>query len=173
VNTRARTVEPIVSSAHLADGGLPALSEFEFGLILVSNAFQRWLVRGMAAAGLADLSPVDVMVLHSVQHRSKPKRLADLCFVLNIEDTHVISYSVKKLERLKLVSSRKQGKEKLIAATPAGTQACERYKAIREALLVDPVASLGLDPASMSRIAGQMRTLSGYYDQAARGAASM
>ncbi|WP_342641476.1 winged helix DNA-binding protein [Rhodoligotrophos ferricapiens] len=164
---------PIVSSAHLASGALPVLSEFEFGLILVSHAFQRWMVRAMAAAGLPDLSAIDVLVLHSVQHRSKAKRLADLCFVLNIEDTHVVSYSVKKLERLKFVSSHRQGKEKFISATPAGTKACERYKAIREALLVQPVASLGLDEASMSRIAAQMRTLSGYYDQAARAAASL
>ncbi|MFY0022575.1 hypothetical protein ABTQ05_21850, partial [Acinetobacter baumannii] len=31
----AATLGPIVSSAHLASGAIPALSEFEFGLILV------------------------------------------------------------------------------------------------------------------------------------------
>ncbi|WP_414472120.1 winged helix DNA-binding protein [Microvirga sp. M2] len=164
---------PIVSSAHLASGGLPALSEFEFGLILASHAFHRWIVRGMAAAGLPDLSPIDIFVLHSVLHRSKPKRLADICLVLNIEDTHVVSYSVKKLERLKLVASKKAGKEKLISATEAGSRACEEYRAIRETLLVGPVASLGLEMETLSRLASQMRTLSGYYDQAARAAASL
>ncbi|MCA3674350.1 MAG: transcriptional regulator, partial [Methylobacterium sp.] len=39
---------PIVSSAHLASGASPSLSEFEFGLILVSHAFERWMVRCMA-----------------------------------------------------------------------------------------------------------------------------
>jgi hypothetical protein len=38
---------PVVSSAHLASGALPVLSEFEFGLILVSHAFHRWMIRGM------------------------------------------------------------------------------------------------------------------------------
>lgn len=164
---------PIVSSAHLASGGLPALSEFEFGLILASHAFHRWIVRGMAAAGLSDLSPTDIFVLHSIHHRSKPKRLADICLVLNIEDTHVVTYSLKKLERLKLVASSRAGKEKLISATEAGSKACERYRALREALLVGPVASLGLEPETLSRLASQMRTLSGYYDQATRSAASL
>ena len=35
---------PIVSSAHLADSALPALSELEFGLILSGHAFERWMV---------------------------------------------------------------------------------------------------------------------------------
>jgi predicted MarR family transcription regulator len=47
--TRSKAIGPIVSSAHLADNANPALSEFEFGLILASNAFQRWIVRCMAA----------------------------------------------------------------------------------------------------------------------------
>lgn len=42
---------PIVSSAHLAAGAMPALSELEFGLILLGHAFNRWMVRCAAAAG--------------------------------------------------------------------------------------------------------------------------
>ena len=43
---------PIVSSAHLASGAMPALSELEFGLILLGHAFERWMVRCAAAAGV-------------------------------------------------------------------------------------------------------------------------
>ena len=92
---------PVVSSAHLAAGAMPALSEFEFSTIMLSHAFERWIIRCMAAAGVSDMSPVDVMVLHTVHHRSKAKRLADICLVLNIEDTHVVSYPIKKLKVLK------------------------------------------------------------------------
>ncbi len=35
---------PIVSSAHLAAGAMPSLSELEFGLILLGHAFERWMV---------------------------------------------------------------------------------------------------------------------------------
>jgi len=164
---------PVVSSAHLAAGALPSLSEFEFGAIMVSHAFDRWMVRCMAAAGVADMSPVDVLVLHSVYHRGKAKRMADICLVLNIEDMHVVSYAIKKLSRLKLVASRMHGKEKIISVTDAGAQACQRYHEIREALLVRSVGTMGLDQQALSRIAAQMRVLSGHYDQAARAAASL
>ncbi|OYX11500.1 MAG: hypothetical protein B7Z15_11695 [Rhizobiales bacterium 32-66-8] len=54
---------PIVSSGHLAAGAMPALSEFEFAMNMTVHAFQRWMVRCMAAAGMPDLSPLDVLVL--------------------------------------------------------------------------------------------------------------
>jgi predicted MarR family transcription regulator len=164
---------PIVSSGHLASGALPALSEFEFGMIMLNHAFQRWMVRCMAAAGVPDLSPFDVLVLHNVNHRAKPKRLADICLVLNVEDTHVVNYSLKKLEKLKLVKGARAGKEKVVSATAAGQQACERYKAVREALLVPSVLGAGVDPKRVSALAAELRTLSGHYDQAARAAASL
>ena len=132
-------IGPIVSSAHLAAGALPGLSEVEFGLILAGHAFDRWMVRCMGAAGVPDLSAVEVLVLHTVRHRDRPKKLADICLVLGIEDTHVVSYAVKKLALAGLVTSKKAGKEKLVVATKAGADACQRYHEIRERLLVKPV----------------------------------
>lgn len=164
---------PIVSSGHLAAGAMPALSEFEFALSMTVHAFHRWMVRCMAAAGLPDLSPLDVLVLHNVNHRGKAKRLADICLVLNIEDTHIVNYSLKKLERLKLLKGGRKGKEKTVTVTPAGEEACKRYAQIREQLLVKSALATGLDPARLSEIAAAMRSLSGQYDQAARAAASL
>jgi predicted MarR family transcription regulator len=164
---------PIVSSAHLAGGQSPALSEFEFGLILASHAFERWMTRCMAAAGVKDLSPLDVLVLHSINHRGRAKKLADICLVLNVEDTHIVSYSLKKLERLKLIKSGRAGKEKTATITPAGEAACLAYRDIREALLVKTMRSLGLDEAALQVLGEKLRALSGHYDQAARSAASL
>jgi predicted MarR family transcription regulator len=164
---------PIVSSGHLAAGAMPALSEFEFGAIMTIHAFHRWMVRCMAAAGVSDLSPLDVLVLHNVNHRGKPKRLSDICLVLNIEDTHLVTYALKKLERLKLVKSLKEGKEKVVTVTAAGDQACQRYFRVREALLVRSVLAAGIDSEAISGMAEKMRSLSGQYDQAARAAASL
>lgn len=164
---------PIVSSGHLAAGAMPALSEIEFACVMYGHAFQRWIVRCMAAAGLADLSALDVLVLHHVNHRAKPKTLADICLVLNIEDTHTVAYALKKLERAKLIRSGRRGKEKLALATPAGEAACRRYAEVREALLVESVLSSGLDGPMLSEMARRLRSLSGHYDQAARAAASL
>lgn len=164
---------PIVSSGHLASGAMPALSEFEFALSMTVHAFHRWMLRGMTASGLADLTPMDVLVLHNVNHRGKPKRLADICLILNIEDTHVVNYALKKLERLGLIKGGRKGKEKTAAVTPAGEEACRRYAQVREQLLVKSVLASGIDPQRLSEIAAAMRSLSGQYDQAARAAASL
>ena len=80
----AATSGPIVSSAHLVSPQSAEMSEFEFGLIVAGNAFHRWVVHCMAAAGLKDLMPLDVLVLHHVTHRARDKRLADICFIMNV-----------------------------------------------------------------------------------------
>ncbi|WP_281977796.1 winged helix DNA-binding protein [Pseudorhizobium flavum] len=164
---------PIVSSGHLASGALPALSEIEFGLIMLNHAFNRWMVRCMAAAGVPDLSPVDILVLHNINSRNKPKTLADICLVLNIEDTHVVTYALKKLERMKLIKSGRRGKEKLVMVTEAGADYCARYKAMRESLLVNSVLATEVSADTLSEVAARLRALSGHYDQAARAAASL
>lgn len=160
----------IVSSAHLAEGSLPEVSELEFGLIIAGNAFERWTVRAMAAAGHPELSALDVLVLHRVRHRDRAKKLADICLVLNVEDTHTVNYAVKKLSRAGLVSEGRQGKEKIVEITPNGVETCERYKAIRETLLLNAVSESGLDPEQISRLSAILRSMSGQYDQAARAA---
>lgn len=166
-------IGPIVSSAHLAAGGLPALSEFEFGLILASHAFHRWMVRCAAAAGVSGLSPLEVLILHTVNHRGRAKRMADIALVLNVEDAHLVTYAVKKLEAAGLVAGEKIGKEKAVSVTAEGETVCRRYHEVREALLVAGVNAFGTDPSELSKIAAEMRALSGLYDQATRAAASL
>jgi len=161
---------PVVSSAHLADGSFPQISEFEFGLTLANNAFQRWMVRAMATAGHPELSALDVLVLHSVYHRGRAKTLADICLVLNIEDTHTVNYAIKKLAKSGLVQEGRQGKEKIVSTTGEGAAVCERYREIREALLLRAVNELGFEPEQISRLSTLLRLMSGQYDQAARAA---
>ncbi|MCG6857974.1 MAG: winged helix DNA-binding protein [Salaquimonas sp.] len=166
-------IGPVVSAAHLAAGAMPALSELEFALNVTVNAYHRWMVRCSAAAGIAGLTATEVLVLHQVNHRGREKTLADLCLVMNVEDTHLINYAVKKLVTAGLVQTGKRGKEKTVAITKEGEAACARYHELREALLVKSVRSLGLDETEVSRLAGLLRALSGQYDQAARAAASL
>ncbi len=173
-----REGRPIVASAHLVSERAAELSEFEFGLITASNAFNRWIVRCMAAAGIAELGPLDVQVLHSVNHRERRKKLADICFVLNVEDSHTVTYALKKLARLGLIAGERSGKERLYATTQAGREACERYRQVREDCLIAALGSLATAGAEelnqeVGEAAALLRVLSGLYDQAARSAASL
>lgn len=162
-----------VSSAHLVSPRSQELSEFEFGLILVSNAFMRWVVRCMAAAGLKDLTPLDVLLLHHVNHRAREKKLADICFMINVEDTHVVAYALKKLVGMGLVQSEKRGKEVLFSTTQSGQDYITRYREVREACLVAALSKDGSENARLGEMAGFLRFLSGMYDQAARAATSL
>ncbi len=160
----------IVSSAHLVSEKTPELSEFEFGLIIATNAFNRWMVRCMRAAGVKDVTAIDVSVLHHVNHRRTEKRLSDVCFALNIEDSHIVSYSIRKLAGMGLVSSAKRGKEVFFATTEAGNEVCMRYRAVREACLVPGFSGEREENERLGEIARILRQLSGRYDQAARAA---
>ncbi len=169
---------PIVSSAHLVSEVSPELSEFEFGLIIAGHAFNRWVVRCMAAAGLKDLGALDVLVLHWVNHRGREKKLADICLALNVEDSHLVTYALKKLSKLGLIDRRRRGKEIFFSASEDGRAACVRYREVREACLI-----AALDPFTGGRVealnpeirkaAELLRALSGLYDQAARAATSL
>jgi predicted MarR family transcription regulator len=164
---------PIVSSAHLVSPRSAEMSEFEFGLIVAGNAFHRWITHCMSAAGLKDLTPLDVLVLHHVTHRARNKRLADICFIMNVEDTHLINYALKKLQNLAVVVSSKSGKDVTYASTEIGRGHVARYREIRESCLIDALnADDGLN-RDIGELARLLRLLSGIYDQAARSAASL
>ena len=171
VKPKAARTRGIVSSSHLVSPRSVELSEFEFGMIVAWNAFSRWAMRCMAAAGCPDLTITDVLVLHHLNHRERNKKLADICFVLNYEDTHVVAYSLKKLVAAGLVQAEKVGKEVIYRPAPAGEAAVRQYREVRETCLID-----NLDPernADIGEMARLLRTMSGMYDQAARAATSL
>jgi len=164
---------PIVSSAHLVSPHSAQMSEFEFGLIVAGNAFHRWVVHCMSAAGLKDLTALDVLVLHHVTHRARDKRLADIAFIMNVEDTHLINYSLKKLQGLGVVESSKNGKEVTYGPTESGKDFVTRYREIREGCLINALKADDALNHDIGELARLLRVLSGMYDQAARSAASL
>ena len=163
----------IVSSSHLAASQVPEASEFEFGLIVVGNAFNRWVVRCMAAAGLSGLTAMDVLVLHHVHHRARDKRLADIAFTLNIEDLHVVNYALKKLLAASVVETTKMGKEVLYRTNAQGKAFVEQYREIRERCLIAALSPEHGDGDTVAQTARVLRWMSGLYDQAARAATSL
>jgi hypothetical protein len=140
----AKSGPSIVSSSHLVSPRSAELSEFEFGLIVAWNAFSRWAVRCMAAAGVGELTITDVLLLHHVNHRARNKKLADICFVLNYEDTHVVAYSpLAVLDRPRRHLHRHRRPHALTAALHR--QAAEREPgAVRDAAVEGIRRLLGL-----------------------------
>ena len=163
----------IVSSRHLAEGEGWEASEFEFGLILAFNAFSRWMVRCMSAAEHAEMSPLEILVLHNVNHRGREKRLSDICFLLNIDDTHTVNYALRKLSKAGLIESEKRGKEVFYRTSGKGEALCNAYREIRKNCLLEGLARMEMSGEELSELGAHLRTLSGHYDQASRAASSL
>ena len=163
----------IVSSRHLADVEGWEASEFEFGLIIAFNAFSRWMVKCMAAAGHTDMGPLEILVLHNVNHRGRDKRLSDICFVLNIDDTHTVNYALRKLSKAELIISEKRGKEVFYSTSAAGAALCDQYRSVRERCLIDGLSRMDISGDELSAMGASLRALSGQYDQASRAASSL
>lgn len=163
----------IVSSRHLADGENWEASEIEYGMIIAYNAFSRWMTRCMSAAGNTDLTPLEILVLHNTNHRGRDKRLTDICFLLNIEDTHTVNYALRKLMKMELLISEKRGKEVFYSTSATGAKLCEAYREMRDRCFLDGLSRLDITGEEMREIAASLRALSGQYDQASRAAASL
>lgn len=88
--------------------------------------------------------------------------------MLNVEDTHVVSHSLRKLAGLGPVHGVRRGKEAFFSATDAGREVCMAYRDVREACLMPGFTGSAEDNAQIGELARLLRTLSGRYDQAAR-----
>ncbi|MFT6673856.1 MAG: putative MarR family transcription regulator [Sulfitobacter sp.] len=163
----------IVSSRHLAEGEGWEASELEYGMIIAYNAFNRWMSRCMAAAGNADLTPLEILVLHNTNHRGREKRLTDICFLLNIEDTHTVNYALRKLLKSSLIEAEKRGKEVFYRTSQAGSDLCEAYRAIRQTCLLEGLNRMDTSGDELRQVAASLRAMSGQFDQASRAAASL
>jgi len=144
------------------------LSEFEFSLIIVAFGFMRWVENCMEAARFRGLNSLDVLVLHTVNHRARGRRLAEVCMVLNIDDTHLVSYSLKKLVAAGLVEVLPTGRERHFETTPLGDEACIAYRKVREQFLVPSLSWLSGERNMLRDTGAFMRTMTAIYDQAGR-----
>ena len=147
--------------------------EVVYGMIIAYNAFSRWLTRCMAAAGKHELTPLEVLVLHNTNHHERDKRLTDICFLLNIEDTHTVNYALRKLMGMDLLVSEKRGKEVFYRTSSAGAELCEAYREVRDRCFLDSLRQLDITGEELRDIAAILRALSGQHDQASRAAASL
>ena len=138
-----------------------------FGIIL-TYGFQRWVVSCMEAANVRGLGALDVLVLHTVNHRARNRRLSEICMVLNIDDTHLVAYALKKLVAAGLVAVSRRGRERHYQTTPAGDAACLDYRHVREKFLVPSLSWLSDSGSVLPNMAAFLRTMTGLYDQAGR-----
>lgn len=144
------------------------MSSFEFTLITLFYGFSRWVEKCMEAGGPRGLGALDILVLHAANHRARGRSLNEIAMALNIDDTHLVGYSLKKLIAAGLVTAGREGRHRGYEATPAGDAACAAYKDVRERYLIASLRHLRDDTASVASAGELLRILTGMYDQAGR-----
>ncbi len=148
------------------------LSELELSLTVLWNSVRRWLGQRSNASDVNGLSDLDVFLLHLLVYRNKQLRGADLAFALAVDDTHLVSYSLKKLTKLGLAVSAKKGKEVYYDATDKGRDHFVAFQIDRRKYL-EPIMKMIADAGTdFEALNASLRALSGAYEQAARSAAS-
>jgi predicted MarR family transcription regulator len=146
------------------------LSDFEFCLERVVQAYYRWKAACLAAVCDVPLSGDDVSVLNVVRMGDEPKRLSEVGQLLNRVDVPNLQYAVRKLTRAGLIetdggSSRKETRYRV---TKTGRTVTEAYAELRAATLAPMLAELD-GWADKSEATGlQLDLLSSLYGQAAQ-----
>lgn len=113
------------------------LSDFEFALERVTQAYYRWKASCCAAVSDAPLTGDDVAVLNVVRMGDEPKRLSEVGQLLNRVDVPNLQYAARKLVRAGLIETEggSSRKETRYRATATGRSVTEAYAALRAATL--------------------------------------
>jgi len=160
------------SAERLSDeDAIEKMRSFELALLSASNSFNRWVVSCAQATGETGMASVDLLILKMVSRETRPKRASEIAFALNIDDVHLVTYSIKKLIRMGFIETKKHGKESHFQATASGGELLVRYDQIRLACLIEPM-TLGSD-IDVPLMTGRLRAISGIYEQAARAATAL
>lgn len=150
------------------DAELMPITRFEESLQVLKNAFEQWVKRCGSRAGLTGFSSMEIQVLHIVGRAREPRRVGDICFVLNVEDAHTVNYAVKKLLKAGLLQSQRSGKDVTFVVTKEGGLRMDDYAAIKKQFLLEASVRFSGDEIPLGDLAGKLHLLSALYEQAAR-----
>jgi predicted MarR family transcription regulator len=146
------------------------LSDFEFGLERLAQAYYRWKAACLSAVCDTPLSGDDVAVLNVVRMGDEPKRLSEVGQLLNRVDVPNLQYATRKLTRAGLIETEgySSRKETRYRATEAGRAVTEAYAAVRAATLPPMLEALDGWPIKSEATRIQLDVLASLYAQAAQ-----
>ncbi|WP_213773688.1 winged helix DNA-binding protein [Bradyrhizobium sp. dw_78] len=146
------------------------LSDFEFRLERLAQAYYRWKAACLAAVCDVPLTGDDVAVLNVVRMGDEPKRLSEVGQLLNRVDVPNLQYATRKLVRAGLIETEGNSsrKETRYRATPAGRSVTEAYAALRAATLPPMLEALDGWVAKSETTSIHLDLISSLYAQAAQ-----
>jgi predicted MarR family transcription regulator len=146
------------------------LSDFEFRLERLAQAYYRWKAACLAAVCDVPLTGDDVAVLNVVRMGDEPKRLSEIGQLLNRVDVPNLQYATRKLVRVGLIETEGSSsrKETRYRATASGRSVTEAYAALRAVTLPPMLEALDDWAAKSETTAIHLDLISSLYAQAAQ-----
>lgn len=148
------------------------LSDFEFRLERLAQAYYRWKASCLAAVCDAPLTGDDVAVLNVVRMGDEPKRLSEIGQLLNRVDVPNLQYATRKLVRAGLIETEGSSsrKETRYRATARGHSVTEAYATLRAETLPPMLDALDGWAAKSETAGVYLDLISSLYAQAAQAA---
>lgn len=144
------------------------VSDLEFTLISLYPGLMRWFEMCMTAANVRGLKSLDILVLHATQKRARGFSVNEIATSLNIDDTHLVSYAIKKLLAADLIEQVRQGRHQGYIPTEQGEAACGAYHEVRQKYLLSSIQLIRDERKEIQRTVRILRLLAGLYDQSGR-----
>jgi predicted MarR family transcription regulator len=146
------------------------LSDFEFRLERLAQAYYRWKAACLAAVCDVPLTGDDVAVLNVVRMGDEPKRLSEVGQLLNRVDVPNLQYATRKLVRAGLIETEGNSsrKETRYRATATGRSVTEAYAALRAVTLPPMLEALDGWSAKSETTGIHLDSISSLYAQAAQ-----
>jgi predicted MarR family transcription regulator len=146
------------------------LSDFEFRLERLTQAYYRWKAACLAAVCDVPLTGDDVAVLNVVRMGDEPKRLSEVGQLLNRVDVPNLQYAARKLVRAGLIETEggSSRKETRYRASATGRSVTEAYAALRAATLPPLLDSADGWAAKSETASLHLDLISSLYAQAAQ-----
>ncbi len=146
------------------------LSDFEFRLERLAQAYYRWKAACLSAVCDVPLTGDDVAVLNVVRMGDEPKRLSEVGQLLNRVDVPNLQYATRKLVRAGLIETEGSSsrKETRYRATATGHSVTEAYAALRGATLPPMLEAVEGWAAKSETASLHLDLISSLYAQAAQ-----
>jgi predicted MarR family transcription regulator len=171
VRAEAEPARDAAGSWHLSRNDAERrLSDFEFALERLAQAYYRWKASCLAAVCEVPLTGDDVAVLNVIRMGDEPKRLAEVGQLLNRVDVPNLQYATRKLVRAGLIETEggASRKETRYRATAEGRAVTEEYAALRAQTLPPMFESLAGWVEGCGAVTTQLDQIAALYSQGTR-----
>ena len=162
--------DELKSHWHLARN-LPesVVTEFEFALLRIAAAFERWQCDCLGAVADQRLGSTCNAILHVVRLKDRPKTQGEIARILSRDDVANVQYSMRKLLDAGLIERVPGGRRKSVSyrATRKGRRVTEGYAALRARVLMSRVSSLERWDERIAMAQETLDMMRAVYEQAA------